>query len=80
MSVCHHEQLFVYQQREYQLTRALQECTANLETSLRIMGTGTKNGHALVPPIELREALNKFTLICNSLNQDSTPNVDTNVD
>jgi hypothetical protein len=80
MTVCHHEQLFVYQQREYQLTRALQECTANLENAVRIMGTGSKNGHILVPPIELREALNKFTLICSSLNQDTNSNGDTTVD
>ena len=67
MSVCHHEQLFVYQQREYQLTQALKECTSNLEAAVSFANSNSRG----LPPGEILEALSKFTLLCTSLAQDS---------
>lgn len=37
MSVRHHEQLFSYQQREYQLTQSLRECAQALEEAVSLL-------------------------------------------
>ena len=83
MSVRHHEQLFSYQQREFQLTQSLKECSMALEESINVMkrhrpntpstSTTSSNGHnsdlssVLVIPQPLVDASMKFAMMTSSI-------------
>ena len=72
MSVRHHEQLYAYQQREYQLAQSLRECTQMLEDSVGVIKSlAAKSGASqdLVPP-HLVEASLKFSVMAQSLSQE----------
>jgi hypothetical protein len=70
MSVRHHEQLFSYQQREFQLTQSLRECSHALDEALSILqqqsGQYQKGGYSPIPP-HLAEASVKFSMMATSL-------------
>lgn len=74
MSVRHHEQLYAYQQREYQLAQSLRECTQVFEDSINVIKSlAAKTGYArpddLIPP-HLLDASIKFAVMSQSLSQD----------
>ena len=74
MSVRHHEQLYAYQQREYQLAQSLRECTQMFEDSVGVIKSlAAKSGYSrpeeLVPP-HLVDASVKFSVMAQSLSQD----------
>lgn len=74
MSVRHHEQLYAYQQREFQLAQSLRECTQMLEDSVVIIRSiAAKSGYShpdeVIPP-HILDASIKFSVMAQSLSQD----------
>jgi hypothetical protein len=79
MSVRHHEQLFSYQQREYQLTHSLRECSTALEDAVNFLvslqqqqqqgdpGSVGVAAALVVVPADLMEASKKFVQLTSSL-------------
>ena len=70
MSVRHHEQLFSYQQREFQLTQSLRECSHALEEALTLLKSPYSSRDNTIPP-HLLETSVKFSVM-TSMSQDGT--------